>query len=387
MKDWGQGPGIRGRRPIASDVSGLISMLVVLLAASVLAWTMGDSQPWPSALPGYVFRFPRDHASHPDYRIEWWYYTGNLASDDGHRYGFQLTFFRVGMDYQPENPSRWAARDLYMAHLAVTDINGRRFRFAERLNRAGPGWAGAATDAYHVWNEGWEVQLDSQGRHHLHASDAAIGVDLILEQGKPPVLEGENGYSRKGREPGNASEYYSLTRMPTRGTLWIEGERVDVRGLSWMDHEFGSSFLEEGQTGWDWFSLQLDDGTEIMLYQLRRAGGAKDPHSAGTLVGERGDSTPVNSADFTMVPTKPWRSPSSGAEYPTEWHISIPAVKLDLTVRSALENQELRAAQSGVTYWEGAVIVNGVRGSRPLQGRGYLEMTGYSGLPLGTFLR
>ena len=240
---------------------------------------------WRSADPGYTLVFPRDHAAHPDYRIEWWYYTGNLEAAGGRRFGYQVTFFRAGVDRRPVNPSRWAVRDLHMAHLAVTDVARGEHHVAERLNRAGVGWAGADPETLHVWNDGWSLTLE-EGAHRLVAAsdDGRLTVDLRLEPAAPPVLHGDGGYSRKGDEPGNASHYYSLTRLPTTGHLTVGGRSFDVAGASWMDHEFGSSFLEPAQAGWDWFSIQLDDGTDLMLYTMRRLDGSADPWSSGTVV-------------------------------------------------------------------------------------------------------
>jgi predicted secreted hydrolase len=346
--------------------------------------TLAGDELWKQAGRGYDVELPRDHASHPEYRIEWWYYTGNLDARDGRRFGYQLTFFRIGVDYAPENPSRWAVRDLFMTHLAVTDVAGGRYAYAERLNRAGVGWAGADADRYRVWNEDWEARLDERGDHLLRASEGGLGVDLRLGPGKPPVAHGERGLSQKGAQAGNASHYYSLTRMPTRGTLVVDGETVEVEGLSWMDHEFGTSFLEPEQVGWDWFSIQLDDGTELMLFQLRRADGSRDEHSSGTFVDEAGRGLPVRAGDFGLEAGQPWRSPASGASYPVSWRITIPGRELDLRIRAAVEGQELRTERStGVTYWEGAVDVEGTRGGAPVRGRGYLEMTGYSGSSMG----
>jgi predicted secreted hydrolase len=345
---------------------------------------------WKQAVPGYEFEFARDHASHPDYKIEWWYYTGNLSAADGRRFGYQLTFFRFGVDRQPKNPSRWAVRDLYMAHFAVTDVSGRRFQYAERLNRAGVGWAGASDESYRVWNEDWEARLGERGQHVLRANDIERGIalELELEPGKPPVLHGERGYSQKGSERGNASNYYSLTRMPTRGVLAVGGERVEVTGSSWMDHEFGTSFLEPEQRGWDWVSLQLDDGTELMIYQFRRTDGARDAHSRGTLVDARGSVTPLGVNDFVFEPAgETWASAASGAAYPTAWRVKVPSRGLELTVRAAVEDQELNTGEStGVTYWEGAVEARGARAGQGVGGRGYLEMTGYAGATMGSVL-
>lgn len=349
---------------------------------------------WKQAAPGQSLSFPADHASHPDYGIEWWYYSGNLDAASGRRFGYQLTFFRVGVDPQPSNPSRWSVRDLFVAHLAITDVSGRKHRFAERMNRGGPGLAGALADRYRVWNDDWSAALDADGSHQLQAFDAGIGLDLRLHQQRPAALHGERGYSRKGAQPGNASHYYSLTRMTTTGELTVAGERVAVTGMSWMDHEFGTSFLEPDQRGWDWLALQLDDGRDVMVYQLRRGDGSVDPRSSGTLVepdgqtvpiwldGGRSDSTGLRG--FTLQPGRLWRSPATEARYPVAWQLHVPGASIDLAVEAVVEQQELAAAQAGgVSYWEGAIDVRGLVRGRPTKGRGYLEMTGYAGRPVG----
>jgi predicted secreted hydrolase len=363
----------------------------MLVAALILAVAQSGASAqapgWREAQAGYTFSFPRDHAAHPEFRIEWWYYTGNLDAADRRRFGYQVTFFRVGVDPAPANPSRWAVRDLYMTHVAVSDPDGRRYRFAERLNRAGPGTAGAATDRYHVWNDDWTASLDAGGRHVIHAFADGLGVDLVLDEGRPPVMNGRDGISQKGAEVGNASHYYSLTRMPTRGDLVIDGERVAVSGLSWMDREFGTTFLEADQQGWDWLALQLTDGTDLMLYQLRRQDGSTDPHSSGTIARVDGRVVRLSSRDFSLAPMGPvFRSPSSGATYPVEWQVDIPGEAMVLTVSTPLSAQELDAtASTGVAYWEGLVDVEGTRDGRAVTGRGYLEMTGYAGR-MGRFL-
>jgi predicted secreted hydrolase len=364
------------------------------LSVSVPLWLLfthcafSQNVSWKQALPGYQFQFPRDHASHPEYKIEWWYYTGNVSTERGQPFGYQLTFFRIGVDPSPANPSRWAVRDLFVTHLAVTDIDAKQYQFTERINRAGIGWAGASTDAYHVWNEDWQARLEDSGRHKLTAVTAGLGVDLDLEPGKEPVIHGQQGISQKGSQTGNASHYYSLTRMPTRGVLKLQEKEWQVTGMSWMDHEFGTSFLEKEQVGWDWFSLQLEDGSDLMLFQLRRADGGRDDHSSGTLIETNGRSVRIGAADFEMERGERWRSPQSGASYPVSWKIKVPHEGLDLIVKAALANQELRTEQStGVTYWEGAIVVEGVRQGHRLQGRGYLEMTGYIGESMSTLFR
>ena len=358
-----------------------LSILFVLSVGLVFA------DEWKQALPGYKFSFARDHASHPDYKIEWWYYTGNVVTNDDHRFGYQLTFFRVGVDQAPVNPSRWAVRDLFMAHLAVTDISGQQFRFTEKINRAGIGWAGAATDRYRVWNEDWEARQNEQGQMILRAMQDGIGLELTLDQGRPPVIHGARGVSQKGVQTGNASHYYSLTRMPTRGAIVIDGQRYEVTGLSWMDHEFGTSFLEKEQQGWNWLSLQLDDQTELMLYEFRRTDGQRDPHSSGTFIASSGQAATITASEFTLTPEAQWHSPKTGANYPVAWKVKIPSRQMELTVQAVMNDQELVTTESTrVNYWEGAVEVTGTKAGRPVQGRGYLEMTGYAGAALSAIL-
>ena len=364
-------------RPRVRPASAVVAVMVAFgLTVGVLA----QSEPgWREASPGYRFEFPRDHASHPDYKLEWWYYTGNVETSSGRRFGYQVTFFRVGVDPAPANPSAWSVRDLFMAHLAVSDPTDQRYRFDEKLTRAGPGLSGAAAETYRVWNEDWRAGLDADGRHVISARGGNVGVDLVLDEGKAPAINGVNGISQKGAQTGNASHYYSLTRMPTRGSLMIDEERFDIRGESWMDHEFGTSFLEREQQGWDWLSLQLSDGRELMLYQLRRGDGTRDPRSSGTLTDAQGRTTHLAERDFTMAKTGTTFRSSSGAVYPTGWSISVPGAGLSLSVTTLLANQELVTPAAGIAYWEGLVDAIGTAGGGSIAGRGYLEMTGYKG--------
>jgi predicted secreted hydrolase len=358
--------------------------IVLLLAASPVLDALSPDA-WKHASRDYVVRLPADHVSHPAYRIEWWYYTGNLETDRRRRFGYQVTFFRIGINLAPANPSIWSVRDLLMAHVAVTDADGGRHLFAERVSRAGAGWAGASQRDLHVWNEDWEARLDG-GRHRLQARDPRFAIDLLAIEDRPPVLHGERGFSQKGASGGNATHYYSLTRMPTEGFLTIDGERYAVKGDSWMDHEFGTSFLEKNQQGWDWFSLQLADGTDLMMFQLRRVDGTLDPQSSGTIVRPGQPNRRLTAKDFTVTPGRLWTSPVSAARYPVEWRVSVPGEGLDLRVRPVVDAQELTGARSGVSYWEGAIDVEGTRAGQPAAGRGYLEMTGYAGRALGEWL-
>jgi predicted secreted hydrolase len=268
---------------------------------------------------------------------------------------------------------------LFMTHVAVSAPHKGNdgYQFAERLNRGGPGIAGADATQYRVWNEDWTAGLDATGRHVIRARSSA-GVDLVLDPGKPPAINGINGISQKGARPGNASHYYSLTRMPTRGQLFFDGVAVDVTGESWMDHEFGTSFLEAEQQGWDWLSIQLDDARELMLYQLRRSDGSRDPRSSGTVVDAAGRTTHLGATDFTLTPGNVFKAPS-GASYPVQWTVSVPSQQLALQVTTPLANQELSTPGTGISYWEGLIDIAGTSRGAVVKGRGYLEMTGYKG--------
>jgi predicted secreted hydrolase len=373
--------------------SKVVSFLITLALGAAQAPSPNSQapSPWSEARAGYVYSFPRDHAAHPDKKIEWWYYTGNVKAADGRRFGFQITFFRIGIDYAPTNPSKWAVRDLYMTHLAVSDAAGQRYRFAEKLSRGGPGLAGAESDRYYTWNDDWRATLvgnrepgaGNRPQHTLVASSPQAGIDLVLDEGKPPVIHGINGINQKGARPGNASHYYSLTRMPTKGTLQIDGEKFQVSGETWMDHEFSTSFLEPEQRGWDWLSIQLSDNRELMLYVMRRADGTHDPRSSGTLVDANGKSTHLSDKDFTLTPGRATFTSKNGAVYPIEWTAAVPAHDITLQITTPLEDQELSLIQStGVAYWEGMIDVTGQTGKagrQVVRGTGYLEMTGYHG--------
>jgi predicted secreted hydrolase len=350
----------------------MMSKLAVVLLLAVQAVS-----PWKEATAGYKFEFPRDHASHPDFKIEWWYYTGNVKAADGRRFGYQVTFFRVGIDHTPANPSKWAVRDLYMTHLAVSDAKGQRYRYAEKLSRGGPGLAGAKTDTYFTWNDDWSAGLEGT-KHRIRATSKQAAVDLTLDEGKSPAINGINGINQKGARPGNASHYYSLTRMPTKGSIAIDGETFAVTGETWMDHEFSTSFLEPEQRGWDWFSIQLSDNRELMLYRMRRADGSHDPRSSGTLIDATGKTTHLTNNDFTLTPGQATFKSPNGAVYPTEWTVTVPSQKIELKVTTPLNDQELSLVGStGVAYWEGMIDVAGQSGSQAVRGAGYLEMTGY----------
>jgi predicted secreted hydrolase len=332
------------------------------------------------ALPGRKLIFPADHYSHPDFKTEWWYYTGHLETDSGKRYGYQVTFFRFGVrDRQKELKEPPLFTDLYMAHFALSDIAAQKFTFRERINRGYGNKAGAATDRYAVWNEDWKVEGDEK-HHQIFVSDRGTTLNLSIKSLKPPVLHGDRGHSQKGEGEGRASYYYSLTRMQTEGELTVAGKTEKVRGLSWMDHEFGSNQLGEDQVGWDWFSIQLDNQTELMLYLMRRKDGSVDPYSSGTIVSGDATTKPLKLSDYRVEVLDRWKSPKSGASYPMKWKVTIPSEQVELEITPALTDQELITNRSTrVTYWEGAVSVKGTVRNKPIAGHGYVEMTGYAG--------
>lgn len=332
-----------------------------------------SSSNWRSALPGYRYAFPRDHAAHPNFQTEWWYYTGHLRAADGRRYGFELTFFRVGVRREVASCSAWSLRDVYFAHFTLTDEPGRRYRVADRISRGALGMAGARTDRYHVWINGWRAGLEGAA-HRLRASHPEFALDLRLLSAKPPVIHGQDGIIRKAAGPGRASHYYSLTRLHGSGTLRLGEERLAVSAQAWMDHEWGSNQLTPEQVGWDWFSLQLEDGRELMLYLMRHRDGSVDPVSSGTLVGPDGRSGHLPLSAFRVTATGEWRSPRTGGRYPSGWRVQVPGARLDLRVRPVLSDQEVvTTGGAGVVYWEGAVRVSGT-----VAGVGYVELTGYT---------
>lgn len=326
------------------------------------------------------FVFPADHGPHPAFRSEWWYFTGNLDGGGGERFGFQLTFFRFAL--APEEPppggSAWRTRQAWMAHFALTDVAGRAHRGVERFSRGAPGLAGAVAAPFRVWLEDWQARSTGAALFPmaLEARDGDLGLALSLVSAKPLVLQGDRGLSRKSAEPGNASYYYSFTRLQAQGTVTVGGRTLPVTGQAWMDREWSTSALADDQVGWDWFALHLDDGSDLMFYRLRRRDGSMDPASAGTLVAPDGSVEAIAAGDVEIEELGTWRSPDGAARYPARWRLSLPDRALRLDVRPVLADQEMR---HGFRYWEGAVEVTGQRGEQVLEGRGYVELTGYAG--------
>ncbi|QRK10025.1 carotenoid 1,2-hydratase [Archangium violaceum] len=341
----------------------------------------GGTEGYERALSPREFRFPEDHGPHPGFRNEWWYWTGNLSTADGRDFGYQLTLFRGALAPGEESrASAWGARRVFMGHLAISDIGGGRIHAFERFSRDALGLSGARAEPFRVWLEDWSAEAVGAGAlpMRLTARAGDVALSLVLEEGKPPVLQGDRGLSQKGPEPGDASYYYSLTRMPTRGQVTVAGRAYEVTGQSWMDREWSTRALGKDQVGWDWFSLQLSDGGELMYYQLRHRDGTVDPLSAGTLVPARGEPVHLSREDVRLEVLDTWTSPSSGATYPARWRLAVPSHALTLELTPALANQELPLT---VHYWEGAVRLSGSHEGRPLDGRGYVELTGYGDAP------
>jgi predicted secreted hydrolase len=372
----------------------------------VLCSSAATNDNFDLALPGYRYSFPHDYFNHPNFQTEWWYYTGNVQSSDGHRFGFELTFFRQGIPHEaPVKKSAWDVHDLYLAHLALSDITGGHFYHLERTNRAGPGIAGIDEPAQRIWNGNWQIQWKNSDQL-LQAITEDFQLQFALHSEKSPVVHGENGVSQKAAGAGRASHYISLTRLVTTGTVALESRNYQISGLAWMDHEFFTHQLDADQVGWDWFSIQFDDHSELMLFHIRRKDGSIDPYSAGTYIDPQGRTTHLQNSDFTLQPiasgsdrtagtqtssgsaaanrTAPdtWRSPVSSAVYPIHWEISVPKLDLSVEATTPLPSQELSGPTNITpTYWEGATSLTGTRNSTKITGVGYLEMTGYSAKP------
>ena len=338
----------------------------------------GDDAGFEKAIDPRVFVFPGDHGPHPGFRNEWWYVTGNLDGDGGERFGFELTIFRFALTPAlPAAESDWRSNQVYIAHFAVTDAGRERFYAAERYSRGALGLAGASADPFRVWINDWEMGVAERGqpeRWRLRASDPEFALDIWLTAAKPPVLNGVDGLSQKSAEPGNASYYYSITRWLTDGTLRLRDDEFRVSGLSWLDREWSSSALAADQLGWDWFALQFSDGSELMFYNLRKLDGSQDEHSAGTWIAADGTSRHIDRDEIDIAVTDTWDSPEGG-RYPSAWTLRFPEKGLSLDIRPVMADQELFTT---VRYWEGAVDVQGERQGESIEGRGYVELTGYA---------
>ena len=374
--------GHSGMKKKSFIISGLIFILLLTHAKTY-------AEDFKRALPGRIFSFPQDHFSHPEFKTEWWYYSGHLRSQtqDRKSFGYQLTFFRTGLTRETKNQkSKWSIRDLYFAHLAITDESKNKFEYLEKISRGSLGEAGATSyktseKTFRIWIEDWSIEGKDPGmqNHSLKGGDRNFGIELILSPEKNPVIHGKNGVSQKAEGEGYASHYYSITRLKTEGRIFLQNKEIPVQGLSWMDHEFGSSQLREYQVGWDWFSLQLDDRTELMFYQIRHKDGKVDPYSSGTIVYADGTHQHLSGKEFQIEVLDQWKSSKSSAIYPSRWRVKVPVHQIELSLSPTVKDQELITKESTrVTYWEGSVKIEGKYQKKSIKGMGYVELTGYA---------
>jgi predicted secreted hydrolase len=337
----------------------------------------GNNDGFEKAIEARDFTFPQDHGPHPGFRNEWWYLTGNLDDENGRRFGFEITFFRFALTPgTPEPDSNWRSNQVYIAHFAITDVNDERFFVAQKYSRDALGLAGAQADPFRVWIDDWQLaaSVGDVTQWQVRAADDEFGINFSLSPVRHPVLQGIDGLSQKSDEEGNASYYYSITRFETAGTLNIGSDKFTVSGLSWLDREWSSSALSPKQKGWDWFSLQLSDGSDMMFYNIRKTDGSQDVHSTGTWISKSGQESVIDRDEIEIDVTDEWQNPD-GDSYPAEWTIRLPQRELSLTIAPVMDDQELSTT---VRYWEGAVDVTGERMGQPVTGRGYVELTGYA---------
>ena len=374
----------------AAAAAGWVCVLAAALGPPLEAGAAGREAGAGQVVPGYAFEFPRDHFAHPSFDSEWWYYTGNLSTAAGRHFGFELTFFRRARAIDAPEPSVWDLDQVWLAHFTVTDTLKQRFVVDERVNRSGPGLAGADAGKRRIWNGNWSIEwrpgaegrAGGEGRpvQVLTAMNPDAALRLTLKPRKPVVVHGRDGVSRKvAGDPRAVSHYLSFTRLEAAGTIAVAGEELAVSGLAWMDHEFFSDYPMKDKVGWDWMSIQLEDGADLMLFGLRDAAGRHGPDTTGTLVDADGRARPVGWGGAVLRPGRRWRSEATGAEYPVAWRVAVPAFDLRLDVRPRIDGQEV-FAEGGLLppYWEGAILVSGERRGRRVAGVGYLEMTGYA---------
>ena len=363
------------------------SLLGILLVLSLFASNLWGGD-FKRALPGKIFSFPQDHFSHPEFKTEWWYYSGHLQSQpDKKSYGYQLTIFRTALRSETKSQkSKWTIQNLYFAHLALADESKKKFEYREKISRGSLGEAGATIDRkdgnpFRVWIEDWSMEGEgvSLQNHLLRAGDNNFGIEFLLTPEKHPVVHGQNGVSQKAEGEGYGSHYYSISRLKTEGKIFLRSKEFPVQGISWMDHEFGSSQLRDYQVGWDWFSIQLNHQLELMFYQIRHQNGMIDPFSSGTMIFADSAYHHLPLKAFQIEVLERWRSQKSGATYPSKWRVKVPDYRIELLLTPTVRDQELMTKESTrVTYWEGSVRVEGQYRGSPIKGVGYVELTGYA---------
>ena len=367
----------------------------VAVASLCLPLSLASDEEWKIAAPDYDWNFPQDHWARDGYKTEWWYFTGHLEAENVERFGYQFTFFRVGLLRDtPDVDSEWKTKDLIMGHVALSSLpplpgrgvesKAKSHRFSEVLYRAVPllGGFGEYPDERVAWSRGpagtegdWELRWNGEAFDFKAKDDElGFGFELSTTPMKNAIFQGPNGYSKKGEGVSAASQYYSFTRLKTEGSVEIDGQVFEVTGQSWMDKEFFTNSLSTEQVGWDWFSLQLDDNRELMLYVVRDAEGSVN-HARGTLVNADGSTRFLEANHFSISDQATWTSPTGDA-YPSRWSIAIPSADIDIRIVSQLADQENRSRLiPTLRYWEGAVTVENADG-KPI-GVGFVEMTGY----------
>lgn len=380
----------RKNSTIKLPVSAALLFIFVLFSHFILNISAGSLHAfqWKQAIGERIWSFPRDHGCHPDYRTEWWYFTGNLSDERGQKFGYQLTFFRQGMERSESvKNNTWSIDDVYLAHFAVVDISQQQFSHGERISRKGPGLASSSLKGMEVHVLNWSAKMMGDVIS-LNARHQGMEIRLELSPTKPAVLHGWKGLSKKGPKEGQSSFYYSFTALKTKGSLKTTAMKtpVNVEGISWFDHEFGSNQLTEQQTGWDWFSIHLSDGRDIMVYFLRKKDGTVEGASSGTIVEKNGTTRHLALADVNISVLGTWKSPETGGSYPSAWRIGIPSADIDISLSAAVPHQEMTTeASTGVTYWEGVVSGNGLSSGKTVSLEGYAELTGYAGSLGGIF--
>jgi predicted secreted hydrolase len=349
---------------------------------AIIVWAAADclAQDWRTATLGWQYEFPRDHHAHPEFRTEWWYFTGNLFDQTGRRFGYELTFFREGVippSQRTPARSRFVVDDLKFAHFTITDPIARKFRFDQKTSRGAFAEAGFDRVDEIAWIENWSLKLNSAGQFRLSAAARDANIELVLLPENAPVIHGNHGVSLKASGENHASHYYSITRLTSHGTIRVGRKAFNVTGISWFDHEWATNQLAPNQVGWNWLCVQFTNRTELMLYQMRLDDGTIDPVSSGTFVDANGNATHLTSRNFTMTSVARWKSVKTNTDYPIEWTIDVPSRELSFTVRPILRDQEL--ALVPLAYWEGAIDVFGNVQDKGIRGVGYLELTGYAG--------
>jgi predicted secreted hydrolase len=375
-------------KPLRKSMRGLLFLFGVMGCLYSGYFITVHANDWKQAIGPWKWVFPRDHGSHPEFRTEWWYFTGNLTDPLEKRFGYQLTFFRQGVFYKAKDPSHpWEIRDLYLAHFTLTDVSAGRFWYADRASRKGPGFAGADEKRMDVWLLNWKAKMEGN-KIRLDARHQGMELSLDLVPRKPLVFHGKNGLSQKGQKEGQASYYFSYTDLEAQGIMKtpLSQTPISVNGVSWFDHEFGSNQLAPTQAGWDWFSLHISDGQDLMIYFLRRKDGTVEPSSSGTLVTRSGGTFHLKLSGINAEAVDHWKSPRSGGYYPSRWRIRIPSAGIEMEISPLVSSQELLTQDStGLIYWEGAVAGKGTADGKPITCEGYVELTGYAGSLGGLF--